>query len=89
MIFYHVVSDKPKFVGQRFKVNEEHPNGVFERVQEQMEIVEDIYKNPEKYNGAELNHSVAVALREFALEKVRKVSAVSVTSGCFVCLKDL
>ena len=45
MIFYHVVSDKPKFVGQRFKVNEEHPNGVFERVQEQMEIVEDIYKN--------------------------------------------
>lgn len=72
MIFYHVVSDKPKFVGQRFKVNEEHPNGVFERVQEQMEIVEDIYKNPEKYNGAELNHSVAVALREFALEKVRK-----------------
>ena len=49
MIFYHVVSDKPKFVGQRFKVDEEHPNGVYERVQEQMEIVEDIYKNPEKY----------------------------------------
>ena len=72
MIFYRVGSDKTKFEVQRFQVNEEHPNRVFERVQEQMEIVEDIYKNPEKYNGAELNHSVAVALREFALEKVRK-----------------
>lgn len=72
MIFYHVVSDKPKFVGQRFKVDEEHPYGVYERVQEQMEIVEDIYKNPEKYEGIELSHSVDVALRELALEKVRK-----------------
>ncbi len=42
IIFYHVVSDKPKFVGQRFKVDEEHPNGVYERVQKQMEIVKDI-----------------------------------------------
>ncbi len=72
MIFYHVVSDKPKFVGQRFKVDEEHPNGVYERVHEQMKIVEDIYKNPEKYEGTELSHSVDVALRELALEKVRK-----------------
>lgn len=72
MTFYHVVSDKPKFVGQRFKVDEEHPNGVYERVHEQMKIVEDIYKNPEKYEGTELSHSVDVALRELALEKVRK-----------------
>ena len=45
---------------------------MYERVQEQMEIVEDIYKNPKKYEGTELSHSVDVALRELALEKVRK-----------------
>lgn len=72
MIFYHVVSDRPKYAGQRFRVDEEHPNGVYERVQAQMEIVKDIYKNPEKYEGTELEHSVDVALRELALEKVRK-----------------
>ncbi|MBR2402967.1 MAG: DUF2441 domain-containing protein [Lachnospiraceae bacterium] len=72
MIFYHVVSDRPKYAGQHFKVGEEHPNGVYDRVQEQMSIVEDIYKNPGKYKGTELSHNVDVALRELALEKVRK-----------------
>lgn len=72
MIFYHVVSDKPKFVGQRFKVDDEHPNGVYNRVYAQINVVEDIYKNPEKYVGVELTHEVDVALRELALEKVRK-----------------
>ena len=42
MIFYHVVSDRPKFAGQRFMVDEAHPNGVYERAQEQMSIVEDV-----------------------------------------------
>ena len=72
MFFYHVVSDRPKFAGQRFMVDEEHPNGVYDRVQEQMSTVEDIYANPQKYEGTELSHSVDVALRELALEKVRK-----------------
>ncbi len=72
MFFYHVVSDKPKQVGQRFVLDEEHPNGVYARVYAQMSIVEDIYKNPKKYEGAELSHEVDVALRELALEKVRK-----------------
>ncbi len=72
MYFYHVVSDKPKQVGQHFVLNEENPNGVYNRVYAQMSVVEDIYKNPEKYEGAELTHEVDVALRELALEKVRK-----------------
>lgn len=72
MIFYHVVSDKPKQAGQRFVLDENHPNGVYERVYAQISTVEDIYKNPEKYKGAELTHNVDVALRELALEKVRK-----------------
>ncbi|MBQ8327074.1 MAG: DUF2441 domain-containing protein [Lachnospiraceae bacterium] len=72
MIFYHVVSDRPKYIGQHFMVDEEHPNGVYDRVQEQMSLVKDIYKDPAKYKEVELSHSVDVALRELALEKVRK-----------------
>lgn len=72
MFFYHVVSDVPKQVGQRFVLDEKHPNGVYERVHAQMNIVEDIYNNPEKYEGTQLSHEVDVALRELALEKVRK-----------------
>ena len=72
MFFYHVVSDKPKQVGQYFVLDEKHPNGVYDRVYAQMSTVEDIYRNPEKYRGVELPYNVGVALRELALEKVRK-----------------
>ncbi len=72
MIFYHVISDMPKQAGQHFTVDEKHPNGVYKRVYAQISIVEDIYKYPEKYKGTELSHDVNVALRELALEKVRK-----------------
>ena len=72
MILYHVVSDKPKYIGQHFVIDEKHPNGVHDRVYEQIDVVNDIYSNPEKYEGAELEHNVSVALRELALEKVRK-----------------
>ncbi|MDE5860469.1 MAG: DUF2441 domain-containing protein [Oscillospiraceae bacterium] len=72
MTFYHVVSDRPKQVGQHFILDEKHPNGVHDRVYAEMNTVEDIYKNPEKYKGVELSHNVDVALRELALEKVRK-----------------
>ena len=72
MTFYHVVSDRPKQVGQCFVLDEKHPNGVHERVYAEMNTVEDIYSNPEKYKGVKLTHNVDVALRELALEKVRK-----------------
>lgn len=72
MVFYHVISDTPKQVGQHFILDEKHPNGVYNRVHAQMSIVEDIYNNPEKYESTELSHEVDVALRELALEKVRK-----------------
>lgn len=72
MYFYHVISDRPKTVGQRFILDDKHPNGVYDRVYAQLNVVEDIRKNPKKYEGIELSHNVAVALRELALEKVRK-----------------
>ena len=71
-IYYHVISDIPKKAGEHFVLDSEHPNGVHKRVYEQLAVVEDIYSNPEKYKDTELSHSVDVALRELALEKVRK-----------------
>ena len=71
-IYYHVISDIPKKVGEHIILDENHPNGVHKRVFEQLAVVEDIYKDPEKYRNTELTHVVDVALRELALEKVRK-----------------
>ena len=71
-IYYHVISDIPKKAGEHIILDAEHPNGVYKRVFEQMGVVEDIYKNPDKYKNTELSHPVDVALRELALEKVRK-----------------
>ncbi len=71
-IYYHVISDIPKKVGEHIILDDEHHNGVYKRVCDQMETVEDIRKNPDKYRNKELSHSVDVALRELALEKVRK-----------------
>lgn len=71
-IFYHVISDRPKYAGEHFPVDEDHPNGVYDRVQEKTDIVRDIYADPGKYEGLELDHPTDVALRELALEKVRR-----------------
>ena len=72
MYFYHVISDRPKRKGEHILLDETHHNGVYERVHAQMDTVEDIYRYPEKYEGKELAHVVDVALRELALEKIRK-----------------
>lgn len=70
--FFHVISDIPKKIGEHIILDDKHPNGVHKRVYEELETVNDIYNNPEKYKDTELTHKVDVALRELALEKVRK-----------------
>ena len=72
MEYYHVISDIPKRKGERILLDDSHPNGVYQRVCAQLGAVKEIYRNPEKYRGAALSHEVHVALRELALEKVRK-----------------
>ncbi len=72
MFFYHVISDIPKHEGEHILLDAEHPNLVYRRVCAQMQTVEEIYRNPEAFAGKELAHEVDVALRELALEKVRK-----------------
>lgn len=69
--FYHVVTEKPMYVGQHIVFDENHHNGVWQRVNEKIDIVCDIYNNPKKYKDIELEHHASVALRELALEQVR------------------
>lgn len=68
---YHVVTEKPMYVGQHIIFDENHHNGVWQRVNEKLDIVSDIYNNPEKHKETKLEHHTSVALRELALEKVR------------------
>lgn len=69
--FYHVVTEKPMYVGQHIVFDENHHNGVWQRVNEKIDIGCDIYNNPKKYKDIELEHHTSVALRELALEQVR------------------
>lgn len=72
MLVYHVVTDRPMYVGQHIVFDEEHHSGVYQRVYEKLDIVKDIYSNPEKYDEETLEHHTSVALRELALEEVRQ-----------------
>lgn len=74
MILYHLISDAPKAAGQRLLLDEAHPNGVYQRVSAQMELVKAIFACPEAYHGRQLSHEVKVALRELELEQARKQS---------------
>lgn len=60
------------YVGQRIVFDEEHHSGVYQRVQDKLEIVNDIYANPDRYDAESLEHHTSVALRELALEEVRQ-----------------
>ena len=71
---YHVVTDRPMEVGQQIVFNEKYHSGVYKRVMEKLPIVQDIYTNLDKYIERKLEHHTAVALRELALEEVRKKS---------------
>ena len=57
--------------GQTILFDEAHHNGVFQRVMEKEEIVRAIYANPQDF-PEKLEHHTAVALRELAMEQVRR-----------------
>lgn len=68
---YHVVTERPMHPGQRLLFDEAHHNGVYKRVMEQKALALEFYDNP-WCAAAELEHHTAVALRELALEEVRR-----------------
>lgn len=71
MIFYHAVTDRPMTPGQIIRFDGTHHSGVYARVMEKLPLAEKIYAHPEQYVG-ELEHHTAVALRELAMEEVRR-----------------
>lgn len=71
-VFYHVVTDRPMQIGQEIVFDNNHHSGVYERVYALKDKVEDVYAHPENYGDENLDHHLKVALRELALEEVRK-----------------
>lgn len=71
-IAYHVTTDHPMHVGQLLTFDGTHHSGVYLRVMEKLDIVREIYAHPENYDAEHLEHHTRVALRELALEEVRK-----------------
>ena len=72
MYAFHVVTDKPMDLCQQIVFDETHHSGVYQRVMDKLDIVRDIYDHPDKYDKDELEHHTSVALRELALEEVRR-----------------
>ena len=70
--YYHVVTERPMHLGQIITFDNNNHSGVYNRVMDKLEIVKDIISNPDKYKQSELDHHTKVALRELALEQVRK-----------------
>lgn len=70
-VVFHVVTDRPMQVGQHIIFDAQHHSGVYSRVMEQLDTVKDVYAHPDRY-PAPLEHHLDVALRELAMEDVRK-----------------
>lgn len=70
--FYHVVTNKPMYVGQKISFTETNQSGVYKRVMEKESLVNDIYLHPENYKQEDLEHHTKVALRELAMEEIRQ-----------------
>lgn len=68
---YHVVTDRPMTEGQVILFDEEHHSGVYQRVMALIDQVSDVYANPDQY-PLPLEHHLDVALRELAMEQVRR-----------------
>ena len=68
-----------------------HHSGVYQRVQDKLAAVQDIYAHPECYDADTLEHHTSVALRELALEEVRKADYPHYPSrmGCLYVSRTL
>ena len=71
MRVYHVVSDRPLQVGQLIHFDENNRSGVWQRVMAKADDAADVLSHPDKY-VLPLEHSLDVAIRELAMEQVRK-----------------
>ena len=66
-VFYHVVTERPMYLGQEIIFDSNHHSGVYERIYKEKKLVDKVYSGIE----VELTDDLKKALREFALEEVR------------------
>ena len=71
MKVYHVVCDRPLQIGQRIVFDDNNRSGVYQRVMALADTAADVLAHPEKY-PLPLEHHLDVALRELAMEEVRR-----------------
>lgn len=71
MFVYHVVTERPMAVGQQIIFDENHHSGVYQRVMDKLDLVQDVLAHPDDY-PLPLEHHLSVAIRELAMEQVRK-----------------
>ena len=71
MKVYHVVCDRPLQVGQRIVIDGNNRSGVYQRVMALAVTTADVLAHPEKY-PLPLEHHLNVAIRELAMEQVRR-----------------
>lgn len=69
---YHAVTEHKMNIGQHILFDENNHNGVWQRVMDKLPVINDIYEHPNNYHGKELEYPTMVALRELALEDVRR-----------------
>ncbi|MBQ8973109.1 MAG: DUF2441 domain-containing protein [Clostridia bacterium] len=74
MIAYHVVTERPMPIGATIAFDETHESGVYRRVMAREGEVREILTHPERYAAQALEHHTAVALRELAMEEVRRAN---------------
>lgn len=67
-VFYHVVTERPMYLGQEIIFDKNNHSGVYERIYKEKEAIDKIYNNEK----VEITEDIAKALREFALEEVRQ-----------------
>ena len=67
---YHVVTERPIKLGQKIVFDSNNHSGVYNRVMEKKSLVDKFYSSIQDVNN--LEHHLAVAIRELALEEVRK-----------------
>lgn len=91
IIVYHVVTDRPVQIGQHIIFNRFHHNGIWKRVHDKLNIINDIDMNPDKYNPHTFEHHTSVALRKLALEEVRQNNypIISVKNGMPISVQHL
>jgi len=69
---FHVVTGRRMELGQIIQMDETFSTGVYQRVMDKKSLTEEILAEPQRYAGVTLEHHTDVALRELAMEEVRR-----------------